>query len=317
MQPRCHRRRARRAAAPFCLALAASTLGCSDLPTPPIGTLEVALSSGVGIERHRLAQATFELSGDAELKFSSDEAGTLDVLERPLPEGSYELRLLDGWQLLRLGAEGETPVRATLVSGNPVAFDIFTGAATLVSFEFETVGSSAPSGGTLRVGIAVDGVGAPALVITEVMRNPEQSADTAGEWIELHNAGPSPLDLTGCSVSRGEQAARLEPSLVVDAGAYVTLANGANPGFTPTLVYRGLTLPNTGPLPLRVECAGHVLDAIVLESTGGAARAGRSASLSASRTSALDNDLAAAWCEATTAYGADFGTPGAPNPECP
>jgi lamin tail-like protein len=291
---------------------------CSGVPELPIGRLQVALSSGVGGQRYRLQGAHFELSGDAELELSSDEDASADTLERPLPEGSYSLELEDGWQLLKIDAGGEHPVHAELVSDNPVAFVIDTGAITHLSFQFETRGGEGTNDqGSLHVGIQVDGVGAPDLVISELMKNPEALADTQGEWIELYNAGQAPLSLAGCTLSRDDQSFTFVESVVIAPAQYATLANSADPGFVPTATYRGVTLPNSGALSLRVSCGEQLLDAVTLSQAAALNRAGHSLSLAASRLDPAANDLESGWCEGAGAYNGDLGTPGRANPDCP
>jgi hypothetical protein len=300
------------------LAGASFSVACSGIPELPIGQLQVALSSGVGDLRYRLQGAEFELSGDAELSLSSEDDAGADSLERTLPEGSYSLELLDGWQLLKQSAQGERAVQAELVSDNPVAFVIGTGAITHVSFQFETHAEpGGGDGGSLRVGIQVDGVGAPALVISELMKNPEALADTQGEWIELYNAGAAPLSLAGCTLSRGDQSFTFDQGISVAAGQYITLANSADPGFLPTATYRGVTLPNTGALSLRVSCGEQLLDAVELNQAAALNRAGHSLSLGAARLDRAANDVESSWCEGTSAYNGDLGTPGRSNPDCP
>lgn len=48
-------------------------ISCSALPPPPIGQLELGLSSGIGEGRHRLSNATFRIQGAAELELQSDD----------------------------------------------------------------------------------------------------------------------------------------------------------------------------------------------------------------------------------------------------
>jgi hypothetical protein len=305
----------------LCLALLASLASnaCSGIPELPIGRLEVALSSGVGEQRYRLLGAEFTLTGDAELSLSGDDEPGADTLVRALPAGSYELELEDGWQLLALDAAGERPVPAELVSDNPVAFTIDTGGTTNLSYQFETRGSSGGASGddgSLRVGIEVDGVGAPLLVISEVMKNPEALADTQGEWIELYNAGRGAISLTGCTLGRDDQSFGFGDGITIAPGQYMTLANSSDPGFTPTATYRGLTLPNSGAVSLRLACGAQLLDAITLTQVAARNRAGHSLSLGAAHLDPSANDVETSWCDGLSDYAGDRGTPGQANPDC-
>ncbi len=250
---------------------------------------------------------------------SGDDDPNADTLARALPAGNYDLELRDGWQLLALDAAGERPVAAALVSDNPVAFTIDIGDTTNVSFQFETRGDDGgPRGndGSLRVGIEVDGVGAPALVISEIMKNPEALADTQGEWIELYNAGSSPVSLTGCTLARGDQSFSFGDGITIAPDQYITLANSSDPGFAPTATYRGLTLPNSGAVSLRLACGAQLLDAITLTQAAAQNRAGHSLSLGAAHLDSAANDAEKSWCDGASAYNGDRGTPGQANPDC-
>jgi hypothetical protein len=298
--------------------LLASVSACSELPPPPIGQLRLGLSSGIGEERYALSQASFAIEGAAEVTLDSEDDPARNSLERALPEGDYSVRLLDGWQLDRMGPNGSEPVVAELSSANPLPFSILSGELTTVTFQFRTLDESSPAGGDgeVRIGIEVDGEGSPHIVISELMKNPEVLPDADGEWIELYNAGSADTDLGGCTLARDDQDLALEGSLVLAAGAYLTFANGDAPGFTPDVLYSGLTLPNTGRFVLRLACGSQVLDEVAFDAAVPAQRAGRSLSLSRAALNESSNDDPNRWCEAAASYNGDFGTPGSDNATC-
>jgi hypothetical protein len=302
----------------LCLALLSAAPACSDLPPPPIGQLRLGLSSGIGEGHYELSQASFAIAGAAELTLESDDGKTGDTLQRALPEGDYSVRLLEGWQLQRAGTGSGVPVEAELASQNPLPFSILAGELTTVTFQFRTLdgGGASADGGEVRIGIEVDGASSPQVLISELMKNPELLPDADGEWIELHNAGSTAVDLGGCTLARDDQDLAFEGSLVLEAGAWLTLANGDAPGFVPDILYSGLTLPNTGSFVLRLACAGQVLDEVTVDAALLMQRAGRSSSLSGTALDDVSNDAPESWCEGTTSYNGDFGTPGAANPSC-
>jgi Lamin Tail Domain len=305
----------------LCLALLGAAPACSDLPPPPIGQLRLGLSSGIGEGYYELSQASFAVEGAAELTLESDDQSSGDTLQRALPEGDYSVRLLEGWQLARVGPGNSVPVEAELASQNPLAFSILAGELTTVTFQFRTLDGSGddsdPGGdGEVRIGIEVDGASSPQVLISELMKNPEVLPDADGEWIELYNAGTAPVDLGGCTLARDDQDLAFEGSLVLEAGAWLTLANGEAPGFVPDILYSGLTLPNTGSFVLRLACAEQVLDEVTVDAAVLTQRAGRSASLSGTALDDVSNDNLERWCEGATSYNGDFGTPGAANPSC-
>jgi hypothetical protein len=303
------------------LMLLGSAFACSELPPPPIGSLRLGLSSGFGEEHYRLAHASFAIDGAAQVTLDSDDEPAKTSLERALPEGDYSVRLLDGWQLERAGADGSQLVAAELSSDNPLSFSILSGQLTTVTFQFRTLDAGSPPGGTggdgdVRIDIEVDGERAPHVVITELMKNPAVLADADGEWLELYNAGLGEVDLGGCSLARDEQELTIEGSLVLAAGAYLTLSNGEAPGFAPDVLYSGFALPNTDSFVLRLSCGSQSLDEVAIDPAVPSQRAGRSLSLSRSALDEGANDDPSRWCEGSTSYDGDFGSPGAENPEC-
>ena len=299
------------------LALASA---CSDLPPPPVGQLRLGLSSGVGEEHYQLGRASFSIQGTVEVTLESEDAPAGDALQRALPEGDYTVQLLDGWQLERIAASGSALVSAELASENPLPFSIRSGELTTVVFQFRTLGQDDLGGddgqGDVRIAIEVDGAASPHVLISELMKNPEAVPDADGEWIELYNAGTQAVDLGGCTLARGEQALTIEGSIALEAASYLTFANGESPGFSPDVVYSGLTLPNSDAFTLRLACGEQVLDEIAVDPALPSQRAGRSLSLSGDAMDGVSNDDPASFCEATDSYGADYGTPGAANPVC-
>jgi Lamin Tail Domain len=296
-----------------------AALACGDLPEPPIGQLRLGLSSGIGEKHYRLTQATFAVDGAAEVTLESDDDPASDVVQRALPEGGYNVRLLDGWQLERASGGLGEPVAAELSSGNPLPFSIAPGELTTVTFQFRTLEEEGPpSGGDgeVRIAIEVDGASTPHVIFSELMKNPEVLADADGEWLELYNAGSVAIDLGGCTLARDDQELALEGALLIEPGAHLTLSNGEAPGFTPDVLYSGLTLPNTGAFVLRLACAGTVLDEVTVDPAMPTQRAGRSLSLSGSALDDAANDEPTRWCEGSSSYDGDYGTPGADNPAC-
>lgn len=298
--------------------LCAGLSGCSDLPPPPIGQLRLGLSSGIGDAQYKLVNASFAITGTAQLTLNSDDEPDSDTLLRALPAGPYSVELLDGWQLERQSSAGSQYVPAELSSANPLEVSITAGALTTLTFQFKTGGPPkvTTGEGQLRVEIEVDGVGSPEVVISELMKNPEVLPDADGEWIELHNPGAEPLALGGCILARDEQELELESDFVIEPGGHLTFSNGEAPGFQADVLYSGITLPNTGSFVLRLACGEHVLTSVNVDPAVLTHRAGRSLSLSGPPLGDGVAQLSTTWCEGTTSYNGDFGTPGAANPPC-
>jgi len=292
---------------------------CGELPPPPIGQLQLGLSSGIGELHYRLVHATFAVEGAAEVTLESDDDPESDVLSRALPEGAYSVQLLDGWQLERAGGAGSEPAPAELSSMNPLPFTIAAGELTTVVFQFRTLGTDGGGDGgegEVRIAIEVDGASAPRVLFSELMKNPEVLPDADGEWFELYNGGSEAVDLGGCTLARDDQELTLDGSLVVEAGRHLTFSNSDAPGFVPDVLYSGLTLPNTGGFALRLACSGTLLDEVSVDAAVPTQRAGRSLSLSSAALDERANDDPARWCEGSASYNGDYGTPGGDNPAC-
>jgi len=142
-------------------------------------------------------------------------------------------------------------------------------------------------------------------------------SDAQGEWFELYNAGPETLDLNGCSISRDTQTLELSGEFLIASGDVLVFANSDDPGFSPDVVYSGLSLPNSGSYRMTLQCEGQVLDEVNIDSSTLPDGPGQSASLGFQAHGALANDSVAAWCAASSSYNGDFGSPGSVNPDCP
>jgi hypothetical protein len=297
---------------------ASALLACSDLPELPIGQLRLGLSSGIGDARFRLEKASFAIDGAAQLTLSSADSPDSDTLQRALPVGDYTAELLPGWQLQRASTSASQAVPAELVSHNPLDFSIRAGELTTLTFQFRTSGEPpAPDAdGQLRVAIEVDGKGTPQVLFSELMKNPEVLPDADGEWLELYNAGTQALELGGCELRRDEQKLPLEEGFSIAAGGYLTFSNGEMPGFRPDILYKGITLPNTGAFVLALACGAQLIDQVTIDSSMLPNKAGHSLSLSPSALDPVANDRPENWCDSVSAYNGDFGTPGEANPAC-
>jgi hypothetical protein len=200
-----------------------------------------------------------------------------------------------------------------------------------------TCGSMATSTGTGPATSSGSGGGGPGgpgpgdLVISEIMNNPNAVADTAGEWIEIHNATTAPIDLKGLVLRH--QAVASDPnavhtiaqSVVVPGGGFVVLGiNGdANTNGKVKVDY---VYPNVVNLAndkdyLAIETAGSpavLIDEVSYDEKSGLDPKGKSRSLNPMMLDATKNDTDQNFCEAKTLIqgSADYGTPGAMNDGC-
>ena len=64
------------------------------------------------------------------------------------------------------------------------------------------------------------------IIINEIMQNPSAVSDSAGEWFELYNSGPSAVDLEGWTVADNDtDSFVIAGSLVISAGGYLVRNN--------------------------------------------------------------------------------------------
>jgi hypothetical protein len=109
---------------------------------------------------YRLRRAVFDVerSGVLLLSLDSETNPDADALTAELDPGQYQIRLNDGWSLEQLGAEGSaSPVRAALISPNPVSFGVRDGRVTSVAFTFTTSAGLVTFGEgavSIRLGVA-------------------------------------------------------------------------------------------------------------------------------------------------------------------
>jgi hypothetical protein len=295
---------------------AASLQGCSAEANSDFGTLHLALSGASRGSEYELLAADFEIEGVSAATLTSD-GDPSTTLSTSLPVGEYSVELQAGWQLVENTATGAEAVDAVLLSDNPLHFSIIAEETTEVSFVFQTGDVSVGLGeGSLALGIEIQKLVAREVVFSEVMKNPAALADTAGEWFELTNTGTRSLELEGCSVLRDGSGFEITSPLSVDSGTSITFANNAAPGFTPSYVYSGLSLPNAAAFTLSLVCAGETLDSITVNPALTPNAAGASLSLDPAAANPQGNDDATQWCDATSAYNTDLGTPGSANPAC-
>lgn len=159
------------------------------------------------------------------------------------------------------------------------------------------------------------------LVISEIMQNPTAVDDAQGEYFELHNPSlMGSFQLRSCVVEGGGngESFTIDTDLVVDAGDYVTLATGANPGFVPDFAWPGAFALVNGSDTVRVVCDGVTVDEVTYDD--GATfpdPAGASMQLDPGSLDDVANDDGSNWCASATPFGpGDLGTPGAANTAC-
>ncbi len=155
----------------------------------------------------------------------------------------------------------------------------------------------------------------PAIVITEIMLNPDQVSDSNGEWFELFNASGSEVDINGWKISdNGSNSHIINNSvpLIIPPGGYMVLARNSdttmNGNVTVDYEYgSSFTLGNSDDEIILIMSDSIEVDRV--EYDGNWPNPTGASMVLTNLT--LDNNVGANWGTSTEAYGdGDFGTPG-------
>ncbi|MCA9494455.1 MAG: endonuclease [Myxococcales bacterium] len=175
---------------------------------------------------------------------------------------------------------------------------------------------------TSTVAVQLSTLRAGDLVINEIMNNPVAVDDLTAEWFEIRNDTAHRVDLNGLDVSDHDtDAFTVNATLILEPNGFAVFARDADPalngGVDEDWVWTNMALGN-GVDELVLSRGAVVFDEVIWDD--GATfpdPVGASISLDPALSTTNANDIGAAWCEATTAFGlGDLGTPGAANTSC-
>ena len=157
-----------------------------------------------------------------------------------------------------------------------------------------------------------------AIVINEIMQNPNAVSDTNGEWFELYNPSTVDVDIRGWVISDAGTDTHTITSataVVVPAGGYAVLGRNSNVatngGVTVAYAYSSFTLGNAADEIILSDGNGNEIDRV--EWDGGTTFPNPTGASMSLISPTLDNNVGSSWCVATTAFGGDRGTPGGAN----
>ncbi len=158
------------------------------------------------------------------------------------------------------------------------------------------------------------------VVINEIIQNPNAVFDSAGEWLELYNPTAAAIDIEGWTIADNDSDSHVIANggpLLIPAGGYLVLGNNADMGTNggaPVAYSYGSSwfLSNSADEVVLFDTGLNEIDRV--EYDNGATFPDPTGASMALIDPALDNNVGANWCEASTPYGdGDFGTPGAAN----
>lgn len=163
---------------------------------------------------------------------------------------------------------------------------------------------------------------APALIISEIMRNPATVSDVQGEWIEIYNPTADTADLRNWSIGDdGSEYHVITESIEIEPGGYAVIARNADPAENGGLVAdyetgAAMVLINSGDNVVINDRYGQFVDGFTWSNTDLFPRpnGGSIARTDASLESTAPSDDPSGWCATNTQYGdGDRGTPGEVN----
>ncbi|MDY7039861.1 MAG: lamin tail domain-containing protein, partial [Chloroflexota bacterium] len=164
----------------------------------------------------------------------------------------------------------------------------------------------------------VDGI-LPAIVINEIMQNPDAVGDSVGEWFELYNADDTDVDINGWTIrDDGSDSHTINNGgpLIVPAYSFLVLARNGDPvingGLLADYVYSSFALGNSDDEVVLLDTSLQEIDRVNYD--GSPAFPDPTGASMALWDPALDNNLADSWTTSSRPYGlGDLGTPGQAN----
>jgi hypothetical protein len=169
----------------------------------------------------------------------------------------------------------------------------------------------------------------PTVVVTEILKDPTVVSDSAGEWFELFNPGPGPVDIAGWVLSDlGSESTVLSNGglrMVVPAHKHVVLGRNADPllngGVPVTWTYSSFTLSNTDDEVQLSRPDGTLVDLVAYDDgILWPDLPGRSISLDPDFRDVIANNDPLHWCHSLERLfhgSTDTGTPTKRNEDCP
>ena len=171
------------------------------------------------------------------------------------------------------------------------------------------------------LGVPAASAAAPGdIVINEIMQNPSAVADSTGEWFELYNPTSSDIDIEGWTIKDDDFDTHLIANggpLLIPAGGYLVLGVNAdsnvNGGVPVDYAYgSGWFLSNSADEVVLLD--GGLIEIDRVEYDGGPTFPDPNGASMSLFDPALDNNVGANWCTASTPFGdGDLGTPSAGN----
>ncbi len=212
------------------------------------------------------------------------------------------------------GSQTATPTvtatpTATTTDGGPLTV---TATTTATPTATATVTASSTPSSTPTPTATISGEGNASIFISEFLADPSAVSDANGEWIELYNAGPDPVNLKGWTIADLDSDSHtIASDLFVAAGGYVVLGRNGNllenGGVSLQYIYSGVTLANSADEILLLRPDGTEEDRVVW---GGEAAWRVTSGKSLER---ITFGLVPVWLTASAVWpgsAGDFGTPG-------
>jgi len=161
------------------------------------------------------------------------------------------------------------------------------------------------------------------LLITEIMYDPSALSDTDGEWFEIYNNTPSPVNIQNLVLRNGSNNYIVNEKIILQSGSYFGFARTDTAFAGEKHVYSGIALTNTtDDLSLFTYGTngtdGNIIATVTYdEGNGFPVASGESINLCINHFNFNEAQLADSWClSADTFNTGDYGTPGLTNISC-
>lgn len=163
---------------------------------------------------------------------------------------------------------------------------------------------------------------AGAIIITEIMQNPNTISDENGEYFEIYNTTNAAIDLNGWAVTDLTNSSEnfiINATLIVPPNGYAVLVRNGNPsqngGIIGDFDYPDNYDLDNGADEISIACNGAIIDRVLYDGGPDFPNPdGASMELSLSAFTAIQNNFGSNWGEAISEYHPNNkGTPGAPN----
>jgi len=157
------------------------------------------------------------------------------------------------------------------------------------------------------------------IIVSEIMKSPQILNDNNGEWFEIYNPTSTPYSLIGCIVTDlTSDIFTIDEDIVISTDSHVIFSNNIIATDNVDFVYDNFTLNNNSNDEIILDCNNKQISWIQYDDgTSFPSSDGISISLDPLKLDSSYVNDGKNWCDASSTYNGDLGTPGSLNDSCP